>query len=85
MASGYGDTRVALCLFYFDDIQFDTLGRFEYLALYLLTLVQDRVDLAYVDADVASYIALYDTRYDIFLSAVPLLIQGVALCLTKLL
>ena len=46
MASGYGDTRVALCLFYFDDIQFDTLGRFEYLALYLLTLVQDRVDLA---------------------------------------
>ena len=79
MGSGYGDTRsLRACLF---TSRIYTLIRSVGLNTSPFTCslsVQDRVDLAEVDADVASYIALYDTRYDIFLLAVPLLIQGVA-------
>ena len=52
MGAGYGDARSLWCILYFQNIYFGTLCRLEHLALYLLSLIQDSVNLTKVDADV---------------------------------
>ena len=85
MRTGYGNTRSLRGVLNFQNVNLDTLGRLEDLALYLLCLVQDGVHLAQVDADVLAQVTLYDTGYHILLLLVPLVKLHAALFLTDFL
>ena len=85
MGTGYHNLRSLGCILYFQNVYFHTLGRLKFLAFDLLVLGQQSVYLTEVDADVASYIALYHTGNHIVLFLEVLIKQNFTLFLTDLL
>ena len=85
MGTGNGDARSLIRILNFQNIYLNSLGRLKYLALYLLSLVQDSVHTAQIDADIASVITLNNTGNDILLFLIPLAVLLTALLLADLL
>ena len=65
MCTGYKDLRSLRCVFYFQNVKLDTLGRAEYFTFYHFIFHQDGIYFTKVYADISADITLNNTGNDI--------------------
>ena len=85
MSSGNQNLRTLWCIFYFQNIQFNSLCRLEHLGFYLLVFCKHSICLSKINAVVSSHASLNNTCYNVSLFSVILIENHFPLFLTDFL